>query len=319
MVINDGVTVLNNGHFSSMIHNGAATLTINGGTFSGGINTVKNEGLDEYPDQGILTINGGTFTNTTQAAVLNWNITEINGGTFDSSADVAILNGTTSWPSEGANKGQVTINGGSFTSSGSSNIKDFIYSNSGNEAFVDVNGGTFSEDPMAFVDGDNTVISAGDSFAVGSENDMSAVNSLMANAGDDVITVYSAPNGITAPEGSTVVNKTGSAITVNGVVLQPDQSITIPVSPVAVRGDYYIIEGKDQTWTKGSNEELSFKLNSGKLIKVLIDGEEVEFEITEDGVVTIAPEVLEALQPGVHTITFVYVDGGISTNIVIEA
>ena len=45
----------------------------------------------------------------------------------------------------------------------------------------------------------------------------------------------------------------------------------------------------------------------------------MEFEINEDGVVTIAPEVLEALQPGVHTITFVYVDGGISTNIVIEA
>ena len=320
MVINDGVTVLNKGHFSSMIHNYGATLTINGGTFSGGINTVKNEGHEDYLDQGILTINGGTFTNTTQAAVLNWNRTEINGGTFDSSADAAILNGTTPWASGELNKGQVTINGGSFTSSGSSNIKDFIYSNNGYDAFVDVNGGTFSKDPMKFVDADdNTVVSAGDSFAVGSEGNMASVNGLMANAGDNTITVYSAPKGITAPEGSTVVNRTGSPITVNGVVLQPDQSITIPVSPVAVRGDYYIIEGKDQTWTKGSNEELSFKLNSGKLIKVLIDGEEVEFEITEDGLVTIAPEVLEALEPGVHTITFVFVDGGISTNIVIEA
>ena len=183
-----------------------------------------------------------------------------------------------------------------------------------------ISGGTFSSVPEEeLLSGDNTVISAGELYAVGSEGNMASVNALMANAGDNTITVYSAPKGITAPEGSTVVNKTNSAITVNGVVLQPGQSITIPVSPVAVRGDYYILEGKDQTWTKGSNEELSFKLNSGKLIKVLIDGEEVEFEITEDGLVTIAPEVLEALEPGVHTITFVYVDGGISTNIVIEA
>ena len=183
------------------------------------------------------------------------------------------------------------------------------------------NGGIFSEDPMKFVDADdNTVVSAGGAYAVGSENDMSAVNSLMANAGDNVITVYSAPNGITAPEGSTVVNMTEFPIIVNGQELKPGKSMTVPSSAVQpVQGDYYILEGKDQTWTKGSNEELSFKLNSGKLIKVLIDGEEVEFEITEDGLVTIAPEVLEALEPGVHTITFVYVDGGISTNIVIEA
>ena len=214
----------------------------------------------------------------------------------------------------------INISGGTMTSE---NADAILYLDRDTDADTHdsfISGGIFSSVPEEeLLSGDNTVISAGELYAVGSEGNMASVNALMDNAGDNVITVYSAPNGITAPEGSTVVNKTGSPITVNGVVLQPGQSITIPVSPVAVRGDYYIIEGKDQTWTKGSNEELSFKLNSGKLIKVLIDGEEVEFEITEDGLVTIAPEVLEALEPGVHIITFVYVDGGISTNIVIEA
>lgn len=206
----------------------------------------------------------------------------------------------------------VSITGGTINAS-------FNVLNDGSK--VEVSGGTFTNDPMKFVDADdNTVISAGELYAVGSEDNMASVNGLMANAGDNVITVYSAPDGITAPEGSTVVNMTDTVIVVNGQELKPRESITIPSSAVQpVQGDYYILEGKDQTWTKGSNEELSFKLNSGKLIKVLIDGEEVEFEITEDGLVTIAPEVLEALEPGVHTITFVYVDGGISTNIVIEA
>lgn len=69
MTINAGVEVKNIGHFSSMIRNGgttASTLTINGGTFSGGINTVKNDGA------GTLTINGGDFSNTTQFVVMNW-------------------------------------------------------------------------------------------------------------------------------------------------------------------------------------------------------------------------------------------------------
>ena len=62
MTIQNGVEVTNVGHFSSMIRNGGdgqsqavSKLQINGGTFSGGINTVKN---DEY---GELTITGGSF------------------------------------------------------------------------------------------------------------------------------------------------------------------------------------------------------------------------------------------------------------------
>ena len=48
LTIYDGVTVYNKGHFSSMIRNGGTAgaeskLYINGGTFSGGINTVKHD------------------------------------------------------------------------------------------------------------------------------------------------------------------------------------------------------------------------------------------------------------------------------------
>ena len=95
MTINDGVIVKtatvkaekDGGYPSSLIENGwydetkntsgkDSKLTINGGKFTGGINTIKNDGY------GDLTINGGTFTNYIQNCILNWNYVVINGGKF---------------------------------------------------------------------------------------------------------------------------------------------------------------------------------------------------------------------------------------------
>ena len=63
MTITDGVKVEADGKYSSLIENGwqngnqntsgtDSVLTINGGTFTGGLNTIKND------DYGNLTING---------------------------------------------------------------------------------------------------------------------------------------------------------------------------------------------------------------------------------------------------------------------
>ena len=53
------------------------SLTVNGGEFIGGLNTIKND------DNSVLEINGGTFKNTVQVSLMNWNIATINGGTFE--------------------------------------------------------------------------------------------------------------------------------------------------------------------------------------------------------------------------------------------
>lgn len=131
MTINDGVKVMQDGHFSSMIENGYynyssddssngyapninaehPTLTINGGTFEGGLNTVKND------DGGTLIINGGSFTNMSQAAVQNHNIATINGGTFE----VDDSEGATTYAVDNCgcvselDQGLLTITGGTFT------------------------------------------------------------------------------------------------------------------------------------------------------------------------------------------------------------
>ena len=128
MVINDGVMVqMINGAGSSLIDNGyynftdtsndkqghiaglnyeKPTLTINGGTFDGGMNTVKND------DNGVLEINGGTFSNTTQVAVMNWNETTINGGTFNVANGAALSNG--GYGLESVDRGLFVINGGIY-------------------------------------------------------------------------------------------------------------------------------------------------------------------------------------------------------------
>ena len=146
MIINDGVEVKQSGHFSSMIENGFydgtgktnnPKLTINGGTFSGGLNTVKND------DRGILDVKGGTFSNVSQAALLNWNEAVIEGGEFKANdgAQAVVLNGHIN---DGMDQGKLTINGGSFTASGSAAvIKQMTGNGSQKIGTIEINDGTF--------------------------------------------------------------------------------------------------------------------------------------------------------------------------------
>lgn len=149
MTINSGVEVSQTGHFSSLIDNGwfkgsentaeiNAKLTINGGTFSGGLNTIKND------DFGDLTIKDGKFSNTSGAVVLNWNIANISGGSFEvaDSAKSVIANG---YSNAKMDKGELTITGGTFTASndGAGNIFGYTGSTGG---FVKISGGTFDGD-----------------------------------------------------------------------------------------------------------------------------------------------------------------------------
>ena len=122
MTINDKVIVLLNGSFSSMIRNGrrdgigvACNLTINGGAFSGGLNTIKND------EDGVLVINNGDFSNYVQFSLLNWNVATINGGTFNCNKQAVVCVGSYSEYAVG----NLTINGGIFNAIGGYGIDEF--------------------------------------------------------------------------------------------------------------------------------------------------------------------------------------------------
>lgn len=155
MTINENVVVKQNGQFSSLLENGwyngsqnesktPSVLTINGGTFSGGLNTIKND------DYGQLTINNGTFENVSQAALLNWNIAKVNGGTFTSDNSNVILNGRLN---DTMDQGILTITGGKFVAA---KDKDVIAKmGGGNEDSlkeIKITGGTYSSDVRQYVD-----------------------------------------------------------------------------------------------------------------------------------------------------------------------
>lgn len=127
MIVGD-VVVKNDGRYSSCFANGwqtgvsapmdgngkrvTANLTINGGAFYGGLNTIKND------DLGVLTITSGTFDNYAQHALLNAHIATIRGGQFLSETEYSLF----SWgadPDDGVNKyigdGIMIIAGGQFS------------------------------------------------------------------------------------------------------------------------------------------------------------------------------------------------------------
>lgn len=152
MTIEENVSVISSGSFSSLIANGyfnfgdtnprsgyvfgtnqeAPSLTINGGTFSGGINTIKND------DNATLTVNNGSFSNMTQAAIQNNHVATINGGTFDANAYHAIENRHFDG---GHNTGSVTVTNGVFIGG--------LYTTEG--AAWNITGGTFSSDPSEYL------------------------------------------------------------------------------------------------------------------------------------------------------------------------
>ena len=188
MTIHDGATVQtagNNaalGKFSSLVSNGyfdandystnkgldQPILTIDGGTFRGGLNTIKND------DRAKLTINGGTFSNYYQAVVQNHNIAEITGGTFTAASDanaetygiyncgcgaeidlgtLTVSGGTFTGATYAvadvsSENADVTISGGQFAGT-----KAAIVKSSTSKATIAVSGGTFSSDPSVHVVG----------------------------------------------------------------------------------------------------------------------------------------------------------------------
>lgn len=149
MSFGSGASVENAGHFSSMIRNGGkntaespAEMTINGGTFSGGINTIKND------DYGNLTINDGDFDNTSQYVIMNWSKATINNGTFKTSskATSAVLFNS-SYGNDPADTGSLEVNGGTFTTNSAAQPVLTNYYDANNTATSSViNNGIFNGD-----------------------------------------------------------------------------------------------------------------------------------------------------------------------------
>ena len=245
LTINDGAVVTTAsesstlGRYSSLVENGYQshddrtnnpTLTINGGTFKGGLNTIKND------DNGITNIYGGKCENYFQACVQNHHKATIHNGEF--SADVSsawsvmncgakcaynenhdaheliITNGNFKGNVR-ANVGKVKIEGGSFEAS---------FTEEGN-ATIEISGGTFNSDVTEYA-GDTLVVENNGTYYVGG-----TARDAIENATSGTFTVKKAENGtsLTVKPGVTVENGMNDGkVTVNGNEVKPGESYTVP-------------------------------------------------------------------------------------------
>ena len=176
MEINTGVTVENAGGYSSMIRNGGdvtadCNLTIEGGNFAGGVNTVKNDSF------GVLTINGGNFSNKAQYVIMNWNKAEITAGTFQTLDTASAVLFTSAYGADDNTVGKLTISGGEFKHASDTQemiVDHYDESNSGAAA---VTGGRFDADISKYIpsdyvqSADGTVEKLGESNAVAKVGD----------------------------------------------------------------------------------------------------------------------------------------------------
>ena len=193
MTIYAGVSVTQNGCFSSMVANGyyngtgktnTPTMIINGGTFSGGLNAIKND------EAGVLTINGGDFSNTSQFVVMNWHKTTINGGSFKalSSAEAVLF---TAKYAENKAVGELTIKNGTFErAADTQKMLEVTYKGeNGNVLYTGtaaIYSGVFAGDVSAYATEGTAVASLKGVYYVGAANIESAVNSM---SGGDTLTV----------------------------------------------------------------------------------------------------------------------------------
>lgn len=278
MTINEGVNVLTAkgngelGRFSSLVANGYyngitydndrgvdnPTLIINNGTFSGGLNTIKND------DRAELTINDGTFKNFYQATVQNHNIATINGGTYKAASDASSTGKETYGVYNcgcGADMdlGTLTVTGGIFEGadyaiadvssqpaivniSGGcfSGAKGAIVKGTNSNATISISGGTFSDKPAnAYVaEGYKAIQVKGDKYVVTNKIALDKTSTRIRRGYTDTLKAIVEANGKTYEVADPITwasDKEAVATVENGVVTGVDYgSATITATPGGV-------------------------------------------------------------------------------------
>lgn len=284
MTINDGVTVTQNGKFSSLLENGwydgtqntsaaDSVLTIEGGTFSGGLNTIKND------DYGVLYINGGSFENVAQAALLNWNEAEISGGTFtaDETSSCVVLNG---YINDTMDAGTLKITGGTFTGGEGTDALNTM-GGSYNSGAIEISGGEFN--------GDIVLGNGNRSSGTLSISGDAVVNGNISNTNSDAITVTGGTiTGTVSNTGTGTTEISGGEFTVqpSSDLISDGAAVAGYTASGAAAATYYV--GADIIAAAAQNAETgdSIEILSGDVDLTIVNGG-VTVTNSGDGSVTV--------------------------------
>ena len=304
VVIPEGktVTIDLNGKKLSLNKGDNKTIILNKGTLTIKDSSSEGTGLIESETAGLnpvrnmpgatLIIDGGTIrakNSGGRPALDNRGIATINDGAKLEHEGNPKFNGTSAIINNVNDDAVLTINGGTVTGDISARGTIIIKSGTLNGKILSVNLGKVTYDP-------DVTISGG--------------------------TFSEIPNGAHLAEGATLVENPDGTYSIIMPEPTPDPkpaednktetsaTTTAATASAPLYAKYLVLEGKGQQWTDG---DLELVLNSNAVVKVLIDGVEVEFTVAEDGTVTIASAVIEALEAGTHEIQFIFADGSCMT------
>ena len=304
VVIPEGktVTIDLNGKKLSLNKGDNKTIILNKGTLTIKDSSSEGTGLIESETAGLnpvrnmpgatLIIDGGTIrakNSGGRPALDNRGIATINDGAKLEHEGNPKFNGTSAIINNVNDDAVLTINGGTVTGDISARGTIIIKSGTLNGKILSVNLGKVTYDP-------DVTISGG--------------------------TFSEIPNGAHLAEGATLVENPDGTYSIIMPEPTPDPkpaednktetsaTTTAATASAPLYAKYLVLEGKGQQWTDG---DLELVLNSNAVVKVLIDGVEVEFTVAEDGTVTIASAVIEALEAGTHAIQFIFADGSCMT------
>lgn len=332
-IVNNGTAELNGGTFTNKAGDGSRIIsnrnemTINDGFKLEGNGTWAY--IDNYNDWSgdnvpnpILTVNGGDFSAVSGKTIIKNDVrgtVVINDGKFDG----CFLQ----------NSGvKATINGGEFSRTNGNALfgvyGDASGANCNGETII--NGGTFNSNGNIVARWDDKQLGGSLTITGGTFNGTLQINEkipMTINGGDYSTDVVESFRDETGPK------TTGSIEDFLGAgyeVVEKDNRFYVVPSENAdgtdsvsddLFGKYWVVEGRDQTWTKGSADGLKFTLNvhGGNVTNIYIDGEVVDFEVDENGDIVISAEVFEALEAGEHEVVFGFVDGSCMTNFTVAA
>lgn len=292
MTINEGVNVLTAkgngelGRFSSLVANGyyngttydndkgeeKPTLTINNGTFSGGLNTIKND------DRAELTINNGTFKNFYQATVQNHNIATIKGGTYKAASDASSTGKETYGVYNcgcGANidLGTLTVTGGIFEgadyaiadvssqtavvniSGGSFSGAKGAVKGTNSNAIISISGGVFDSNVQAYAaDGYKAIQVTGDKYVVTNEIALDKKSTRIRRGYTDTLKAIVEANGKTYDVAAPITwasDKESVATVKDGVVTGVDYGTATITATLGTTTETPATQAEDDTATGG--------------------------------------------------------------------
>lgn len=292
MTINEGVNVLTAkgngelGRFSSLVANGyyngttydndkgeeKPTLTINNGTFSGGLNTIKND------DRAELTINNGTFKNFYQATVQNHNIATIKGGTYKAASDASSTGKETYGVYNcgcGANidRGTLTVTGGIFEgadyaiadvssqtavvniSGGSFSGAKGAVKGTNSNAIISISGGVFDSNVQAYAaDGYKAIQVTGDKYVVTNEIALDKTSTRIRRGYTDTLKAIVEANGKTYDVAAPITwasDKESVATVKDGVVTGVDYGTATITATLGTTTETPATQAEDDTATGG--------------------------------------------------------------------